>query len=142
VKFSVIVIFFVEYKDSKILLIITGEGGYFFTGLSIRWKGEVHEYVKTFDSVTDSRKFIGKRIDNVLIGKRKTSGGYIWIYEDKYKKMNEDELKHIVDNANTINKDNMGIGGRFYKGMKSRTKGFTGGISKKKKRSSSVFIKW
>lgn len=92
------------------------------------------EYVKTFDSVTDGRKFIdGKRIHNVLIGKRKTSGGYIWIYEEKYKKMNEDELKHIVDNANTINKDNMGIGGRFCKGGSTWNKGKTGGISEKRK---------
>lgn len=92
------------------------------------------DYVRTFDSVTDGGKFIDRKgIHAVLIGKRKTSGGYIWIYEDKYNKMSENELKHIIDNANTINKDNMGIGGRFYKGMKSHTKGFTGGISKKRK---------
>ena len=39
------------------------------------------EYVNTFDSVKEGREFCGKRIANVLAGKRKTSGGYIWIYK-------------------------------------------------------------
>lgn len=106
-------------NDRKVKVVCLSKGG---------------EYVRTFDSVTDGRKFIdGKRIHNVLIGKRKTSGGYIWLYEEKYNNMNEDELKYIIDNANTLNRDGMGVGTRFYKGMKSRTKGFTGGISKKRK---------
>lgn len=136
-----------KYKDLGEIFNICGGGngptfgnsGSFGQGLNDRKVRVVcltkeGEYVRTFDSVTEGRNFIGgKRIHNVLIGKRKTSGGYIWIYEDKYNKMTEQELKKIVSNANYINKENMGVGGRFSKGSSTWNKGRKGDISKKRK---------
>jgi len=91
------------------------------------------EYVNTFNSVKEGKEFSGKRIDNVLAGKRKTSGGYIWLYEKDYISITKEELNIIVDNANIINKDMMGVGSRWEKGNTSWNKGKTGFISKQRK---------
>jgi len=77
------------------------------------------EYVQTFNSIKEGREFCGKRIYNVLIGKRKTSGGYIWLYEKVYSIITKDELNTIVENANTNNSLNNGISTRFSKGTVS-----------------------
>lgn len=91
------------------------------------------EYVNTFNSVKEGKEFSGKRIDNVLAGKRKTSGGYIWLYEKDYTIITKEELNIIVDNANTINTNMMGVGSRWEKGNTSWNKGKTGFISKQRK---------
>jgi len=92
------------------------------------------EYVNTFDSVKEGKEFCGKRIDNVLAGKRKTSGGYIWIYKDKYDLLTATELKDIVKNVNINNSGKNSMSTRWSKGHISWNKGKTGIISKRRKR--------
>ena len=92
------------------------------------------QYVKTFDSAKEGREFCGKRIDNVLIGKRKTSGGYIWIYKEKYDSLTDSELKSIIKNANINNSLKNGIQTRWSKGQIAWNKGKTGSISEKRKK--------
>jgi hypothetical protein len=74
------------------------------------------EFVKEFNSLKEGKEFCGKSIYNVLVGKRKTSGGYIWIYKDKYDNLSDDDLKSIIENANINNNLNNGISTRFVKG--------------------------
>jgi len=60
-------------------------------------------YVKTFESTLDAERCIKKRgIDSVLSKKTKTCGGFIWLYEQEYSKIGEEELKRIVDNASKM----------------------------------------
>lgn len=74
-------------------------------------------YHKTFDSTKESAKYIGKHnISSALKGVTKKAGGYIWIYEDRYKKMSKKELIEFVENANyNKSKDNLNEGS-FKKG--------------------------
>ena len=74
------------------------------------------EYIKTFDSIKEGKEFCGKSIYNVLIGKRKTSGGYIWIYKEKYDSSTDSELNDIIKNANINNSNKNGISSRWIKG--------------------------
>lgn len=92
------------------------------------------EYVKTFDSIKEGKEFCGKSIYNVLIGKRKTSGGYIWLYKEKYDSLTATELKDIVKNVNINNSGKNGISTRWSKGHISWNKGKTGLISEKRKK--------
>lgn len=49
-------------------------------------------------------------------GVTKKAGGFIWIYEDIFNEMNEDELCKFIENANN-NKSNLnGTNSRFTKG--------------------------
>jgi hypothetical protein len=92
------------------------------------------EYVKTFDSIKEGKEFCGKSIYNVLIGKRKTSGGYIWIYKEKYDKLTDIDINDIIVNANINNSNKNGISTRWVKGDTSWNKGKTGFISTKRKK--------
>jgi hypothetical protein len=92
------------------------------------------DYVNTFNSVKEGKEFSGKRIDNVLAGKRKTSGGYIWLYEKVYNELTKEELNVIVENANINNSSINGLSTRWKKGNKSWNKGKKGFISKKRKK--------
>lgn len=92
------------------------------------------DYLRTFDSMKEGREFCGKRIDNVLAGQRKTSGGYIWIYKEKYDTLSDAELSDIIESANTNNSGKNGISTRWSKGHISWNKGKTGFISKKRKK--------
>jgi hypothetical protein len=92
------------------------------------------EYVNTFDSVKEGKQFCGKSIYNVLIGKRKTSGGYIWIYKEKYDTLTDSMLNDIIKNANINNSSKNGISTRWIKGCSSWNKGKTGIISKRRKK--------
>lgn len=92
------------------------------------------EYIKTFDSIKEGKEFCGKSIYNVLIGKRKTSGGYIWIYKEKYDSSTDSEINDIIKNANINNSNKNGISTRWVKGGSSWNKGKTGIISKRRKK--------
>lgn len=74
------------------------------------------EYINTFNSIKEATEFCGKKIFNVLVGKRKTSGGYLWLYESKFSIMSKNEIEEFVLNCNTKNIDNMGPSTRFKKG--------------------------
>lgn len=91
------------------------------------------EHVKTFDSIKEGEDFCGKSIYNVLVNKRKTSGGYIWIYKKKYDLMTDSELKDFIINANINNSSKNGVSTRFIKGNPNPNKGKTGFISKRRK---------
>lgn len=72
--------------------------------------------VNTFDSIKEGREFCGKKIYNVLVGKRKSSGGYLWLYKDKYDNLSEEELLDFVLNSNINNSNKNGESTRFVKG--------------------------
>ena len=91
------------------------------------------EFVKEFNSVKEGKEFCGKSIYNVLVGKRKTSGGYIWIYKHIYDTLSYLELQDIVRNANINNSNKNGLKTRWRKGNKSWNKGRTDLVSKKRK---------
>jgi predicted GIY-YIG superfamily endonuclease len=55
---------------------------------------------KTFSSMKESILSHGSSVKSVLYKLTKTAHGYIWIFEDEYKKLSVDELKTIVKNAN------------------------------------------
>ncbi len=57
-------------------------------------------YIETFDSIKEARKKYGSGINSVLHGVTKTAYGFIWVYEDDYKKSSTDEINLIVKNAN------------------------------------------
>lgn len=93
------------------------------------------EYVNTFNSIKEGREFCGKKIYNVLVGKRKTSGGYIWLFERVYNSITDEELNVIIENANMNNSSSKsGLSTRWRKGNISWNKGKTGGISKRRKK--------
>lgn len=104
------------------------------------------DYVNTFDSMKEGREFCGRRIDGVLSGRKKTAGGYIWIYKEKYDNLTKEELNKIIENANINNSNNNGKETRFRKGHNTWNKGVKGIISKKRKKvyqytSDGVFVK-
>ena len=75
-------------------------------------------YHKTFNSIKDGIEYLNgnKHISDVLSGKTKKCGGYIWLYENEYIEMNEEDLNKKVENANTIN-INYKNSGFFKKGQ-------------------------
>ena len=75
------------------------------------------EYLNTFNSIKEATYFCGKKIFNVLVGKRKSSGGYLWLYEKKYISMSKEEIESFVLNCNTKDISKMGISTRFIKGQ-------------------------
>ena len=75
-------------------------------------------YIKTFESIKEAKIFNGKSIFNVLVGKRKSSGGYLWIYEDKYKSMDNDTLNKFILECNLNRSTYNGINTRFLKEKK------------------------
>jgi predicted GIY-YIG superfamily endonuclease len=75
-------------------------------------------YIKTFESIKEATIFNGKKIFNVLIGKRKSSGGYLWIYEEKYKLMDKDMLNKFILECNLNRSFDNGINTRFLKEKK------------------------
>lgn len=91
------------------------------------------EYVKTFKSLKDGRLFCGKRIDGVLSGRKKTAGGYIWIYKKDYDNLSEEELESIIERANINNSNKNGMETRYKSGTPPWNKGKFGFISKKRK---------
>jgi predicted GIY-YIG superfamily endonuclease len=75
-------------------------------------------YIKTFESIKEATIFNGKSIFNVLVHKRKSSGGYLWLYEHEYKSMDENILKEFILECNLNKSVNNGINTRFSKGIK------------------------
>lgn len=75
------------------------------------------EYLNTFNSIKEATSFCGKKIFNVLVGKRKSSGGYLWLYEKKYSSMTSGDIEEFVLNCNTKNINNNGLVTRFKKGI-------------------------
>lgn len=75
-------------------------------------------YIKTFESIKEATIFNGKKIFNVLVGKRKSSGGYLWIYEEKYKLMDKDMLNKFISECNLNRSVDNGINTRFLKEKK------------------------
>jgi hypothetical protein len=92
------------------------------------------EYIKTFDSIKQGEEFCGKRIHNVLVGKRKTSGGYIWVYEKVYKNYNKEQLQDLIKESNINNSSKNGLKTRFTKNTSPWNKGKSGFISIKRKK--------
>jgi predicted GIY-YIG superfamily endonuclease len=84
------------------------------------------EYINTFDSIKSGIEFCGTNLSNVLSGKTKKAGGYLWIYKYKYDKLSEIELKKFVENCNVNNSHKNGEKTRFKKGQKSWNKGLKG----------------
>ena len=92
------------------------------------------DYVKRFNTCKEGKEFCGKSIYNVLIGKRKTSGGYIWMYEKIYNSLSNDELNIFIENSKINNSVRNGISTRWAKGQSSWNKGISGGVSDKRKK--------
>jgi len=91
------------------------------------------DLIKTFDSIKEGKSFCGKSIYNVLVGKRKTSGGYLWLYKHIYDNLSDLELQDIVRNANINNSNKNGLKTRWSKGNPSWNKGRTDLVSEKRK---------
>jgi len=54
-------------------------------------------FIKAFDSVLSAEASIKRRgVDSVISGKTKTCGGLIWLYEEKYLTLSDEEIKKIV----------------------------------------------
>ncbi len=84
-------------------------------------------YHKTFDSGKESAEYVNKHnISSVLKGVTKKAGGYIWVYEDIYNQMSENELNDFVANANNNLSSLNGINNRFKKNEKSWNTGLIG----------------
>jgi hypothetical protein len=92
------------------------------------------EYIGNFNSVKEGRIFCGKRIDAVLSGRKKTAGGYIWIYKKEYENLSCSDLQNIIDNANINNSSKNGEYTRWKIGNQAWNKGKSGFISKKRKK--------
>jgi hypothetical protein len=92
------------------------------------------ELIRNFDSIKEAELFCGKKIYNVLVRKRKTSGGYIWIYEKNYKLMSKEELEYFIIQSNTNLSSKNGIKTRFKKNDQPWNKGKIGFISPKRKK--------
>lgn len=74
-------------------------------------------YHKTFDSGKDAASYIGKHnISSALKGVTKKAGGYIWIYEDIFIKMTEDDISKFIKNANDNKSSLNGSKSKFKKG--------------------------
>jgi hypothetical protein len=54
----------------------------------------------------------------VLVGKRKTSGGYLWLYEHKYSLMDDKSISEFVKECNTNRSSQNGEKTQFKKGKK------------------------
>jgi len=81
-------------------------------------------YHKTFESGKKAAEYIGKHnISSALKGVTKKAGGYIWIYEDKYKNMTSDELDIFVENSNDNRSKYNGVKTRFKSGEEPWNKG-------------------
>lgn len=110
------------------LLNICGGGNGMSFGNSTSYKGnppvkvvcldKLGNYINTFNSIKEATQFNGKKIFNVLVGKRKSFGGYLWLYEREYSKMTDDDIKNHVINCNINNSKNNGISTRYKKGEK------------------------
>lgn len=72
-------------------------------------------YLDTFKSVKEGSEFCGKDIYNALKGNTKTTGGYLWLYENKYKDMTEENLDIFIKNSNINNSSKNGEKTRFGK---------------------------
>lgn len=75
-------------------------------------------HIKTFESIKEATIFNGKKIFNVLVGKRKSSGGYFWLYESKYKLMDDKMLLDFVIEHNINRSSQSGKKTQFKKGQK------------------------
>jgi predicted GIY-YIG superfamily endonuclease len=75
-------------------------------------------YINTFGSIKEAEIFNGKTIFNVLVGKRKSSGGYLWLYENKYKSMDDDMLREFIEECNLNRSNQNGINTRFSENKK------------------------
>lgn len=88
--------------------------------------GTIHN---TFNSTIEAASYINKHnIDYALSGKVKKSGGYIWIYQDKYILMNENEKLNFINNCNHNKSMDKGTSnkGSFIKGHNTWNKGIVG----------------
>lgn len=82
------------------------------------------DYFKSFNSIKESVEFVGNsHVWDVLVGKTKTCGGYIWIYESDYIKMNENDIKIKVKNIKNNGSILNGIKTRWKPGFKTWNKG-------------------
>lgn len=74
-------------------------------------------YHKTFESTIKAAGYIGKHnISSVLKGVTKKAGGYIWIYEDRYRIMSIVDIRKFVENSNDNRSRLNGEESRFKKG--------------------------
>lgn len=72
------------------------------------------EFVKEFSCCEEGEKFCGKKcVDNALNRKLRSAGGYLWFYEDVYKKMDENSLASFVEWANKPRKESSNKSGQF-----------------------------
>lgn len=76
-------------------------------------------FVRSFDSAKEGCEFLGCKINDVLVGKRKKCKGYTWLYKEKYDNFTEEELNSFILNVNTSNngKNENSIVTRFKKGQ-------------------------
>ena len=81
---------------------------------------------KIFSSMKESILSHGSSVKSVLYKLTKTAHGYIWIFEDEYRKLSVSELKIIVENANNnmskFSWKNGLVNYQFKKGRKSLNK--------------------
>ena len=72
------------------------------------------EFFASFNSISEAEEIIGKKgIESVLAKITKTAGGYIWLYEEDYYKLDIQEINKIIYDAN----DNSlkGLNGKRFK---------------------------
>lgn len=81
-------------------------------------------FVSEYPSIKDAEIALNiKSIWHCLNGEQKTSGGFIWLYKEKYIKITSDELNDLVINANINMSGKIDNDGRFKKGNISINKG-------------------
>lgn len=119
-------IYISTYRET-LLNICGGANGPSF-GNKTSYKGKPHvsvvcldkegNYIKTFESIKEAELFNGKSIFNVLVGKRKSSGGYLWLYDHIYKLMDDNMLRQFISECNINKSAHNGINTRFFKNKK------------------------
>ena len=117
-----------KYSNSILNVCGGGNGLSFGNQTSFRGKPPVSvicfdkngNVVEKFQSIKDAEEFSNCGIYNVLIGKRKSAGGYLWLYENKYLNMSEDEFERFVSESNINRSIENGVHTRFKKNQKPK----------------------
>jgi hypothetical protein len=92
-------------------------------------------YHETFESSKKAAEYIDKHnISSALNGVTKKAGGYIWIYEDRYKNMSDDELRTFIENSNNNKSKFNGKKTRFKLGVSPWNKGLKNLTRNRKKK--------
>lgn len=101
-----------KYIDAGCILVNCTDGGDGLTfgnqtsfkkgqnGRSVISLNKDGSFYKEFLSIQEANICIGKKIDDVLYGDGKTSGGYIHIFKDIFEKLTQEELSNIIEKAN------------------------------------------